>query len=139
MEFRALLAEEDGDDVKRDLTTLTEDDLPDGDVLIEVAWSSVNYKDALEVSPKGQVAKGYPLVPGIDLAGTVAEASDGGDVKKGDGVLVHGYDLGVGHHGGFAEYARVPADWVVPLRDGLDARGAMTIGTAGFTAALSVV
>src|SRR3954454_6520336 len=133
MDFHALLAEEDGDDVKRELTTLGEDDLPDGDVLIRVAWSSVNYKDALAVSPKGQVAKGYPLVPGIDLAGEVVEGDFDG------GVLVHGYDLGVGHHGGFAEYARVPADWVVPLPDGLDERGAMTIGTAGFTAALSVV
>jgi putative YhdH/YhfP family quinone oxidoreductase len=133
-EFRALVAEEDGDDVKRELKTLSAGDLPDGDVLIRVEWSSVNYKDALAVSPKGQVAKGYPLVPGIDLAGEVVEG-DG----EGSRVLVHGYDLGVAHHGGYAEYARVPKDWVVPLPDGLDSRAAMALGTAGFTAALSVV
>jgi acrylyl-CoA reductase (NADPH) len=130
-DFRALVAERDGDDVKRELRTLSEDDLPDGDVLVRVEWSSVNYKDALAVSPKGQVAKTSPLVPGIDLAGT---AVDGGDQ-----VLAHGYEIGVGQHGGYAEYARVPKDWVVPLPDGMSAREAMAIGTAGFTAALSVV
>src|SRR5689334_4121699 len=135
--FKALVAEKADDDVKRELRTLSPDDLPDGDVLIKVAWSSVNYKDALAVSPKGQVAQISPLVPGIDLAGEVVEA--GGDFSEGDQVLVHGYDLGVAHHGGYAEYARVPADWVIAVPDGLDARGAMTLGTAGFTAALSVV
>src|SRR4051794_8267148 len=130
-DFKALVAERTDDDVKRELRTLGPDDLPDGDVLIRVAWSSVNYKDALAVSPKGQVAQASPLVPGIDLAGEV--------VDSGDQVLVHGYDLGVAHHGGYAEYARVPAGWVVPMPDGLDARGAMTLGTAGYTAALSVV
>src|SRR3954471_2102699 len=138
-DFQALVAEKGDDDVKRELRTLGADDLPDGDVTIRVAWSSVNYKDALAVSPKGQVAQTSPLVPGIDLAGEVVEASGDGDVSEGDRVLVHGYDLGVAQHGGYAEYARVPSDWVVPLPDGLDARGAMTIGTAGYTAALSVV
>jgi acrylyl-CoA reductase (NADPH) len=128
-DFKALVAEKGDDDVKRELQTLGADDLPDGDVLIRVGWSSVNYKDALAVSPKGNVAKSYPLVPGIDIVG---EDSDGA------GVIAHGYDLGVGHHGGFAEMARVPADWVVPLPDGLDARDAAAIGTAGFTAAMSV-
>jgi acrylyl-CoA reductase (NADPH) len=137
-DFKALVAERDGDDVNRELRTLGADDLPDGDVLIRVAWSSVNYKDALAVSPKGQVAQTSPLVPGIDLAGEVVEGSGDG-FSEGDSVLVHGYDLGVAHHGGFAEYARVPADWVVPLPDGIDPRSAMALGTAGFTAALSVV
>src|SRR4051794_34297787 len=109
-DFHALVAERDGDDVDRVLRTLSADDLPDGDVLIKVAYSSVNYKDALAVSPKGQVAQVSPLVPGIDLAGQVVEGDN-----QGDQVLVHGYDLGVAHHGGYAEYARVPADWVVPL------------------------
>jgi acrylyl-CoA reductase (NADPH) len=136
--FRALLAERDDDDVRRELRELTADDLPEGDVTVKVAWSSVNYKDALAVSPKGRVAKSYPLVPGIDLAGEVVE-SDGYDLEPGREVLVHGHDLGVGHHGGFAEMARVPADWVVPLPDGLTARDAMALGTAGFTAGLSVV
>jgi acrylyl-CoA reductase (NADPH) len=136
--FRALLAERDDDGVHRELRELSPDDLPEGDVTVRVGWSSVNYKDALAVSPKGRVAKSYPLVPGIDLAGEVI-ASDSGDVATGQQVLVHGHDLGVGHHGGFAEVARVPADWVVPLPDGLSARDAMALGTAGFTAALSIV
>ena len=136
--FRALVADHDGDDVSRELRDLSRDDLPAGEVTVRVGWSSVNYKDALAVSPKGRVAKGYPLVPGIDLAGEVVD-TDGGEVEAGAQVLAHGYDLGVGRHGGYAEYARVPADWVVPLPEGLDARQAMALGTAGFTAALSVL
>jgi acrylyl-CoA reductase (NADPH) len=135
--FRALVADRDGDDVTRELRELSPDDLPDGEVTVRVDWSSVNYKDALAVSPKGMVAKGYPLVPGIDLAGEVVESSDGA-VQVGAPVIAHGYDLGVAHHGGFAELARVPANWVVPLPDGLDTREAAAIGTAGFTAAMSV-
>jgi acrylyl-CoA reductase (NADPH) len=137
-QFRALVADKDGDDIRRSLTELSAGDLPEGDVTVRVGWSSVNYKDALAVSPKGRVAQAYPLVPGIDLAGEVI-ASDRGDVSAGDQVIVHGYDLGVAHHGGFAEIARVPADWVVPLPDGLTTRDAMALGTAGYTAALSVV
>ena len=106
-------------------------------MLIRVAWSSVNYKDALATIAKGQVARISPLVPGIDLAGVVEEGA--GEFSAGDAVLAHGYDLGVAHHGGYAEYARVPADWVVPLPSGLSAREAMAIGTAGYTAARSVV
>ena len=136
--FRALLADKDGDGVRRAVRDLTPDDLPEGEVTVRVAWSSVNYKDALAVSPKGRVAKGYPLVPGIDLAGEVI-ASDAAGIAPGTQVLAHGHEIGVGRHGGFAEVARVPADWVVPLPDGLGAREAMALGTAGFTAALSVV
>jgi putative YhdH/YhfP family quinone oxidoreductase len=136
--FRALVADKDGDDVRRSLTDLSPADLPEGDVTVRVGWSSVNYKDALAVSPKGQVARTYPLVPGIDLAGEVI-AGDDGEVRAGQQVIVHGYDLGVAHHGGFAEIARVPAGWVVPLPDGLSTRDAMALGTAGYTAALSVV
>src|ERR671933_1959442 len=136
--FRALLAERDGDDVRRGLRDLRPDDLPAGEVTVRVGWSSVNYKDALAVSPKGRVARDYPLVPGIDLAGEVL-AAYGAGVAPGDEVLVHGYDLGVAHHGGYAERARVPAGWVVPLPDGLSARQAMAIGTAGYTAALAVI
>jgi acrylyl-CoA reductase (NADPH) len=136
--FTALVADQDGDEVSRELRELSRDDLPEGEVTVRVGWSSVNYKDALAVSPKGRVAKGYPLVPGIDLAGEVVDA-DGGGVERGAQVLAHGYDIGVGHHGGYAEYARVPADWVVPLPEGLGAREAMALGTAGFTAALSVL
>ena len=135
--FRAYVAERDGDEVRRELRTLTDDDLPAGEVTIAVECSSVNYKDALAVSPKGRVARTSPLVPGIDLAGRVVGSSADG-VGEGDRVLVHGYDLGVAVHGGYAERARVPADWVVPLPDGLSARDAMAIGTAGLTAAMSV-
>jgi len=136
--FRALVAERDGDEVRRELRELRREDLHDGDVLVRVAWSSVNYKDALAVSAKGRVARTSPLVPGIDLAGEVLE-SGGEGPPPGTPVLAHGYDLGVAHHGGFAELARVPAGWVVPLPDGLDARAAMQIGTAGYTAAASVL
>jgi putative YhdH/YhfP family quinone oxidoreductase len=114
------------------------DDLPADGVLIEIERSSVNYKDALATTANGKVARISPLVPGIDLAGTVVE-SDVDEVAPGTAVVAHGYDLGVSRHGGYAQLARVPADWVVPLPTGLDAREAMIIGTAGFTAALSVV
>jgi acrylyl-CoA reductase (NADPH) len=132
-DFRAFVATQRDDEVERGLTTLGEDDLPEGEVTIKVGWSSVNYKDALATIPCGGVARISPLVPGIDLAGEVVDGEG-----TGDEVVVHGYDMGVAHHGGYAEYARVPADWVVPLPDGLDGRQAMGLGTAGYTAALSV-
>src|SRR4051795_1410213 len=100
--FRALVAEQRDGDVDRGLRELSPEDLPEGDVTIRVSWSSVNYKDALAVSPKGRVARTSPLVPGIDLAGTVVAASGDAGVQEGDEVIVHGYDLGVAHHGGFA-------------------------------------
>jgi acrylyl-CoA reductase (NADPH) len=136
--FRALVAEKQDDGtVRRGVTTLEPDDLPAGDVTIAVEWSSVNYKDALATLPDGGVARISPLVPGVDLAGVVTE-STAADVRPGDAVVAHAYDLGVSHHGGFAQLARVPAGWVVPLPEGLTTRDAMAIGTAGFTAALSV-
>jgi acrylyl-CoA reductase (NADPH) len=135
--FRALVVDKQGDSVSLSEQEWTEEHLLPGEVTIQVAYSSVNYKDALAVRADGRVARRYPLVPGIDLAGTVVESSDPRH-KPGDVVVVHGYDLGVSHHGGYAELARVPADWVVPLPDGLSARQAMALGTAGFTAALSV-
>ena len=135
-EVRAFVAEKGDDGVDRGLRTLPSAELGEGDVVVRVDCSSVNYKDALATIPKGQVARISPLVPGIDLAGTVVEGA--GDFSEGDQVLAHGYDIGVAHHGGYAEYARVPADWVVPLPGGLSLGQAMAIGTAGFTAALSV-
>lgn len=113
------------------------DQLGEGDVTVEVHWSSVNYKDGLATQPGNKVARIDPLVPGVDLSGIVV-ASDSADVAVGDGVIVHGHDLGVAHHGGFATFARVPAAWVVPLPAGLTLRDAMALGTAGYTAALSV-
>jgi acrylyl-CoA reductase (NADPH) len=135
-EVRAFLAEKRDDQVDRRLATLPFDELGEGDVVVRVACSSVNYKDALATIPNGQVARISPLVPGVDLAGTVAQGTDG--LGEGTEVLVHGYDLGVAHHGGYAEYARVPAEWIVPLPEGLSARQAMALGTAGFTAGLAV-
>jgi putative YhdH/YhfP family quinone oxidoreductase len=136
-EFPAFLATKRDDAVDRGPTTLSARDLPDGDVTIRVDWSSINYKDALATVPKGQVAQISPLVPGIDLAGEVVDSDDDG-VAVGAQAIVTGYDLGVSHHGGWARYARVPAAWVVPLPDGLTPRAAMTLGTAGLTAGLSI-
>jgi putative YhdH/YhfP family quinone oxidoreductase len=133
--FPAFVATKDDDVVHREVTQWRRDDLGDGDVTIQVHYSSVNYKDALATIPKGMVARISPLIPGIDLAGTVVDA--GGDVSEGQPVLAHGYALGMSHHGGYGRYARVPSGWVVPLRD-LTPAQAMTIGTAGFTAAMSV-
>ncbi|HUA05559.1 MAG TPA: acryloyl-CoA reductase [Solirubrobacteraceae bacterium] len=136
--FLGLVATQRDHEVDRLLTTIDREQLPDSEVAVRVQWSSINYKDALAVSPDGKVAQISPLVPGIDLAGEVVEDLSGG-LEPGQAVLVHGYGLGVSHHGGFAEYARVPPDWVVPIPSGLQARDAMILGTAGFTAALSVL
>jgi acrylyl-CoA reductase (NADPH) len=136
--FRAFVVRHEDEGSTPGVETLRVEDLPAGDVTVRVEWSSVNYKDGLAASPKGRVARISPLVPGIDLAGTV-EASDSPDFSPGDRVVANGYDLGVSHHGGYGELARLPADWVVPLPDGLDAREAMALGTAGYTAALSLL
>jgi len=130
--MRAFVAEKTDDGVVRGVRDDFETgDLGEGDVVVKVAWSSVNYKDALATTAKGQVARISPLIPGIDLAGT--------DEDSGEEVLAHGYDIGVSHHGGYAECARVPSEWIVPLPDGLSAKQAMTIGTAGYTAARCVI
>ena len=121
----------------RSITTLPIDELGDGEVLVRVAYSGINFKDGLASSEGGRVARIDPLVPGVDLAGEVVESSDP-SVAVGTPVIAHGYDIGVAHHGGFAEYARVKSDWVVPMPAGLDARQSMAVGTAGYTAALSV-
>jgi acrylyl-CoA reductase (NADPH) len=136
--FRAFVAERVGERVERGVKPFAAADLPPGEVEIRIEWSSVNYKDALATIPTGKVARISPLIPGIDLAGEVV-GSRASSIRRGDQVIVHGYELGASHHGGYAEYARVPAAWVVPLPAGLTAREAMAIGTAGFTAAMSVV
>jgi acrylyl-CoA reductase (NADPH) len=133
--FPAFVATKEDDTIRREVREWRRDDLGEGDVTIQVEYSSVNFKDGLATVPNGMVAKISPLIPGIDLAGTVVEA--GGPFSEGDTVLAHGYALGVAHHGGFGRFARVPADWIVRLTD-LSPRDAMTIGTAGFTAAMSV-
>lgn len=119
-------------------TKLTEiNDLPEGELLIQVAYSSVNYKDALACTANGGIVKSYPFIPGIDLAGTVV-SSRHERFRAGDQVVATGYGLGVSHCGGYSEYARVPAEWVLKLPHGLTMKEAMILGTAGFTAALSV-
>lgn len=121
----------------RSVTELSTEQLPVGEVTIRVEYSGVNYKDGLASTEAGRVARISPLVPGIDLAGVVVESASA-LVAVGAHVLVHGYDLGVAHHGGFAGLARVPAAWVVPMPAGLTSKQAMMIGTAGFTAAKSI-
>jgi len=120
------------------IVQLSLDDLSGVAVVINAAYSSVNYKDALAATGTGKIMRRFPLVGGIDVAGTVESSADA-RFKAGDPVLVTGYDFGVAHDGGYAAYARVPAEWVVPLPDGLSLFDAMAIGTAGFTAALSIV
>jgi acrylyl-CoA reductase (NADPH) len=114
------------------------DELSEGAVVIKASFSSVNYKDALAATGAGKIMRRFPLIGGIDVAGTVESSADS-RFKAGDTVLVTGYDLGVAHDGGYAAYVRVPAEWVVPVPTGLSLFDAMAIGTAGFTAALSIV
>jgi putative YhdH/YhfP family quinone oxidoreductase len=136
--FRALVIDKSGDGVALGIQEWTADQLVAGEVTIRVEYSSVNYKDGLAVRADGRVVRSYPLIPGIDLAGVVESSTDS-RFAAGDRVLAHGYDIGVAHHGGLSELARIPAGWVVPLPNGLTARQAMALGTAGFTAAMSVV
>jgi acrylyl-CoA reductase (NADPH) len=131
-----LVRREDGKVTAR-VETITQDQLPDGDVLIRVAYSSLNYKDALACQGHPGVVRTFPHVPGIDCAGVVAESASN-SARPGDEVLVTGYELGAGHWGGFAAYVRVPADWIVKLPADLSLRDAMAYGTAGFTAAQCV-
>ncbi len=136
--FKAMVVSEAGErQYDRKITTKTIDDLPPGDVLVQVHYSSLNYKDALSASGNKGVTRHYPHTPGIDAAGVVAESA-GGLFKAGDQVIVTSYDLGMNTAGGFGQYIRVPSDWVVPLPDGLTLRESMCYGTAGFTAALSI-
>ncbi len=137
-EFQAWRVPEAGAEDQGGVVTLQPDQLPEGEVLIRVRFSSVNYKDALAVTGQGKILRHFPMTPGIDAAGIV-EASQAEGIGPGDEVLITGCGMGEVHDGGFAEYVRVPADWVVPMPQGIDARQAMTLGTAGFTAALALI
>jgi acrylyl-CoA reductase (NADPH) len=137
MAFPAYVLTKSGEDIRPEVTELSVDDLPPGGVLVAVDWSAINFKDAMTTRPGNRVARRYPLVPGVELAGSVIE-SDDASLRPGQAVLVQGYDLGVAHHGGFAGYARVPAEWVVPLPGDVPTRAAAIIGIAGFTAVLSL-
>ena len=139
MTFRALVVEKDDEGkTSASVQQLDEAQLPDGDVTVAVEYSTVNYKDGLCVGPGGGLVRNYPHVPGIDFAGTVAQ-SDNPAYKAGDPVVLTGWRVGEAHWGGYAEKARVKADWLVPLPEGLSARAAMAVGTAGFTAMLAIM
>jgi len=136
-EFRAFRVEVDGDHVHRTVTSLPVGALPDNDVTVRVAYSSLNYKDALSASGNRGVTRHYPHTPGIDAAGTVLASRDA-RFAAGDRVLCTGFDLGMDVPGGFGELVRVPGDWLVPLPEGLSEREAMVLGTAGLTAAIGL-
>ena len=136
--FKALLIEQIDGKVSSHFAMLDPSRLDPGSVTIRVAYSSVNYKDALAATGAGKIIRRFPCVGGIDLSGTVIASADL-RFKAGDRVIATSFDIGVAHHGGYAEIARVPGDWVVPLPEGLSLYDAMALGTAGFTAALAVV
>lgn len=136
--MRAVLIEKPDDTLSVSVTELSEDQLPEGDVLVDVAYSTLNYKDALAITGKAPVVRRFPMVPGIDFTGTVAQSRHA-DFKPGDRVILNGWGVGEKHWGGLAERARVRGDWLVPLPAPLDLRQAATIGTAGYTAMLCVL
>jgi acrylyl-CoA reductase (NADPH) len=136
--FQALVLDEQNGEVTASLQTLGRDALPAGDVLVSVAYSSLNYKDGLAITNKAKIVRSYPIVPGIDLAGSVRE-SQHPDYHPGDGVVLTGWGIGERYWGGMSQLARVKGDWLVPLPAGLTLQQAMAIGTAGFTAMLSVL
>jgi acrylyl-CoA reductase (NADPH) len=137
--FNALVVNKDDDGkTSAAVEQLSLDDLPQAEVTVAVDYSTVNYKDGLCIGPGGGLVRNYPHVPGIDLAGTV-ESSDDARYKPGDTVVVTGWRVGEAHWGGYSQKARVKADWLVPLPEGLDTRAAMAVGTAGFTAMLAVM
>ena len=135
--FKAYRTFEQDKVVQSRFVDMTEDELDPGDVLIRTKYSTINYKDALSYNGSGRIMRKYPTVAGVDVAGTVERSSDT-RWKRGDKVIVTGYDLGVAHDGGYAELVRVPADWVVRRPESMTAFDAMTLGTAGFTAALAI-
>jgi acrylyl-CoA reductase (NADPH) len=136
--FRAFVVDKSDDAFTRSIKELTIQDLPPGEVLIRVHYSDVNYKDGLASIPNGRIVREYPFVPGIDLSGTVVESADP-TYAVGEEVIVTGFELGVSHFGGYSEYARVPSKWIVKLPKNLSLKESMVIGTAGFTAALSIL
>ena len=136
--FQAILIERDPAPYRASLKKLDEGQLPAGDVTVRVEYSTLNYKDALAITGKGPVVRHFPMVPGIDFAGTVDESSNP-SYKRGEKVLLNGWGVGETHWGGLAQLARVKADWLIPLPGALTARQAMAVGTAGYTAMLSVM
>lgn len=137
-QFEALLLAKTENGQAPSWTSLTEGDLMEGDVTVRVTHSTVNYKDGLTITGKAPMVRRWPMIPGIDFSGIV-ETSTHPDFKAGDQVILNGWGAGETHFGGYAQYARVKGDWLVPLPEGLTAAEAMAIGTAGYTAMLSVL
>ena len=136
--MRALLLEQHGEQIISQVQDIDGDRLPEGDVTVDVNWSSLNYKDALAITGRGKIVRHFPMVPGIDFAGTVHSSKDP-RFSEGQSVVLTGWGVGENHWGGLAEQARVTGEWLVPLPKGLDERQAMIIGTAGLTAMLCVM
>ncbi|CAO95328.1 acrylyl-CoA reductase (NADPH) [Erwinia tasmaniensis] len=136
--MQALVLEQSSGETIATVKHLPDDSLPPGDVTVDIDWSGINYKDALAIAGKGKIIRQFPMVPGIDFAGRVESSSDA-RFQRGQSVLLTGWGVGENHWGGLAERARVKADWLVPMLQGLDARKAMIVGTAGFTAMLCVM
>ena len=137
-EFHALILTEQDGKVAAGFETRWIEELPPGEVLVRVRWSTLNYKDGMILNGLGRLVRSYPHIPGVDFSGTV-EASSSPDWKQGDEVILTGWRVGEARWGGYAEYARVPAEWLVRVPDGMTAKRAMTIGTAGFTSMLAVM
>lgn len=135
--FKALVVRKENDDVSYEVESIKQENLDEGSVLIKVHYSSLNYKDMLATQAKGGVIRRYPMIPGIDLSGEIVKTTDE-SFEVGQEVLITGYDLGVNHTGGLAQYAQVPSEWIIPVPENLTLKDAMTYGTAGFTAAQSV-
>ena len=135
--FNAIVIEKTDEGQEAAVTSLEKDALPEGDVLIRVDYSTINYKDALAMTGASPVVRSFPMVPGIDLAGVVEESADD-RWQPGDKVVLNGWGVGEGHWGGLAQYARLKGDWLIALPDVFDSRQAMIIGTAGYTASLCV-
>lgn len=136
--FRAVLIERDEAGYRSQLKELDEAQLPPGDVTVRITHSTLNYKDALAITGRGRIVRDFPMVPGIDFAGTV-ESSDHPDYRLGDAVLLNGWGVGESHWGGLAEKARVDGDWLLPLPQAFSPHQSMAIGTAGYTAMLSIM
>lgn len=136
--FKGILIEKDDAGYRANLAEIDEAQLPDGDVTVAVQYSTLNYKDGLAITGKGPVVRKFPMVPGIDLVGTV-EASSNPDCRVGDAVVLNGWGVGEGHWGGLAQKARLKGGWLVPLPTGFTPKQAMSIGTAGYTAMLCVM
>ena len=136
--FKAYRTFENDKVVSSRFVEMTEDDLDPGDVIVRTKYSTINYKDALSYNGAGRIMRKFPTVGGIDMAGTVETSADA-RFKRGDKVIVHAYDFGVAHDGGYAEYVRVPGDWIVRRPEAMTAFDAMTLGTAGFTAAQAIM